>query len=71
MQNFENDYKHLRRLLVRGQITAEEARLWLKNAEADEVSYLQKKFDTNIKRFGTNVNREGKHIEQLIGVSDE
>lgn len=71
MQNLENDYRHLRRLLVSGQITAEDARLWLRNAESNEIAELQKKFDFNIKKFGTNVNREGKHIEQLLGVSDE
>jgi len=65
--DFEDKYKLLRMMVVRGDITAKEAKLWLHDIHNKYVEHLQDR----LKRFGTNVNRDSKTLDSILGAEEE
>lgn len=65
--DYEDEYKLLRRLVVKGQITAAEAKTWL----VDKEKQIVEKQMERVKRFGTNCYREGKLLSEALGLGEE
>lgn len=65
--DFEEKYKIVRKMVVRGELTAREAKLWLNDLSLAQQGYMEDR----LKKFGTRVNRESKQLESMLAAEEE
>lgn len=65
MEEFENDYKYLRKLVVAGKISAASAKLWLNDHNEKRRDDLAISFVKGLPKWGTRAARDLKIFEGM------
>lgn len=65
--DFQEKYKLLRMMVVRGDITGKEAKLWLHDIHNKYVEHM----NDRLKRFGSNVNRDPLFDSKPLEAEDD